>query len=79
MTDIAREAGCSQATVSFVMNDAPGIRLSSETRQRVLEVARRLGYGLPQAKVAVEAKRVKRAGRIGFVVDQLATSPEAVQ
>ncbi|WP_449394723.1 LacI family DNA-binding transcriptional regulator [Devosia riboflavina] len=79
MTDIAREAGCSQATVSFVINDAPGIRLSSETRQRVLETARRLGYGLPQVKVAVEAKRVRRAGRIGFIVDQLATSPEAVQ
>lgn len=79
MTDIAREAGCSQATVSFVINDAPGIRLSSETRQRVLETARRLGYGLPQAKVAVEAKRARRAGRIGFIVDQLATSPEAVQ
>lgn len=79
MTDIAREAGCSQATVSFVMNDAPGIRLSSETRQRVLETARRLGYGLPQARVVAEAKRVKRAGRIGFIVDQLATSPEAVQ
>ncbi|KFL32678.1 LacI family transcriptional regulator [Devosia riboflavina] len=79
MTDIAREAGCSQATVSFVINDAPGIRLSQETRQRVLETARRLGYGLPQVKVAVEAKRVRRAGRIGFIVDQLATSPEAVQ
>lgn len=79
MTDIAREAGCSQATVSFVINDAPGIRLSSETRQRVLETARRLGYGLPQVKVAVEAKRARRAGRIGFIVDQLATSPEAVQ
>lgn len=79
MTDIAREAGCSQATVSFVINDAPGIRLSQETRQRVLETARRLGYGLPQAKAAVEAKRVRRAGRIGFIVDQLATSPEAVQ
>jgi LacI family transcriptional regulator len=45
----------------------------------VLETARRLGYGLPQARVVAEAKRVKRAGRIGFIVDQLATSPEAVQ
>lgn len=79
MTDIAREAGCSQATVSFVINDAPGIRLSQETRQRVLETARRLGYGLPQVRGAVEPKRAKRVGRIGFVVDQLATSPEAVQ
>lgn len=79
MTDIAREAGCSQATVSFVINDAPGIRLSPETRQRVLEVARRLGYGAVAARAPVETRKVKRGRRIGFIVDQLATSPEAVQ
>lgn len=79
MTDIAREAGCSQATVSFVLNDAPGIRLSSETRQRVVETARRLGYGMPQPKAAGETRRARKERRIGFIVDQLATSPEAVQ
>jgi LacI family transcriptional regulator len=77
MTDIAREAGCSQATVSFVLNDVPGIRLSNETRRRVVETARRLGYGAVAPRA--EAKRVRQARRIGFVVDQLATSPEAVQ
>jgi LacI family transcriptional regulator len=74
MTDVAREAGCSQATVSFVLNDAPGIRLSAETRRRVLETARRLGYAMSQGRVVSVHKN-----RIGFVVDQLATSPEAVQ
>ncbi len=40
--DIAREAQASPTTVSLVLRDKPGI--SSETRQRVLAVARSLGY-----------------------------------
>ncbi|TIT86664.1 MAG: LacI family DNA-binding transcriptional regulator, partial [Mesorhizobium sp.] len=47
MTDIARTAGCSQATVSFVLNNSPGIRLSQQTRDRVIEAARSLGYSPP--------------------------------
>lgn len=79
MTDIAREAGCSQATVSFVINNAPGIRLSDETRRRVLDAARRLGYSVPAGKADPKQQAGKRNRRIGFIVDQLATSPEAVQ
>ncbi|RWD36511.1 MAG: LacI family DNA-binding transcriptional regulator [Mesorhizobium sp.] len=80
MTDIARAAGCSQATVSFVLNNTPGIRLSQQTRERVIEAARGLGYAPP----AFSALRSPVAsfegldGVIGFAVDQLATSPEAV-
>ncbi|WP_287105442.1 LacI family DNA-binding transcriptional regulator [Mesorhizobium sp.] len=80
MTDIARAAGCSQATVSFVLNNTPGIRLSQQTRERVIEAARGLGYAPP----AFSALRSPIAsfegldGVIGFAVDQLATSPEAV-
>ncbi len=79
MTDIAREVGCSQATVSFVLNNAPGIRLSDETRRRVFETARRIGYDVPAQGRALEAGRGNRGRQIGFLVDQLATSPEAVQ
>lgn len=44
--DIAREAGVSQATVSLVINERrpDSMRIPPETRQRVLEVARALGY-----------------------------------
>lgn len=76
MTDVAREAGCSQATVSFVLNQAPGIKLSSETKQRVFDAARRLGYAVPSA--AATAVPAVRGRRIGFIADQLATSPEAM-
>ncbi|WP_181169940.1 LacI family DNA-binding transcriptional regulator [Mesorhizobium sp. B2-3-13] len=95
MTDIARAAGCSQATVSFVLNNSPGIRLSQQTRERVIEAARALGYSAPafsalkQPVAAFEGAAFDGPafdgpafdgldGVIGFAVDQLATSPEAV-
>ena len=44
-SDVARLAGVSRATVSFVLNDATAtIPISDETRQRVLEAARQLNY-----------------------------------
>ncbi len=42
--DVAERAGVSQTTVSFVLNDVEGMRISAETRRRVLEAARALGY-----------------------------------
>jgi DNA-binding LacI/PurR family transcriptional regulator len=45
MSDLAREAGVSQSTVSRVLNAAPSsIQISDETRDRVLAAASRLGY-----------------------------------
>ncbi|WP_411036041.1 LacI family DNA-binding transcriptional regulator [Shinella sp. BYT-45] len=77
MMDVAKAAGCSQATVSVVLNNVTDIKISPELRSRVLDAARSLGYGL--------ASPIRRAGLedlrgscIGFVVDQLATTPEAV-
>lgn len=45
MGDIAREAGVSRTTASYVLNGRDlTIRISAETRQRVLDAARMLGY-----------------------------------
>ena len=69
---IAEEAGVSRTTVSLVLNDVPGVRVSPETRQRILEVARRLNY-YPDA-----AARTLVSGRthtIGFVLCQ---SPDRI-
>src|ERR1700691_5414774 len=45
MNDVAAAAGVSQSTVSRILNDAPGrIDVSSETRERVQEIASELGY-----------------------------------
>ncbi len=84
MTDVANAAGCSQATVSFVLNATAGVKISDDTRGRVIEAARSLGYAAPsfahlesdRATGPALAKQTCRT--IGFVVDQLGTSPEAV-
>ena len=77
MTDVARLAGCSQATVSFVLNNAAGVKISAETRGKVVEAARSLGYGT-HSLIHRPHLTAMRSGSIGFLCDQLATSPESV-
>ena len=61
-TDVAREAGVSQTTVSFVLNDTPGQTIPKETRRRVLDAAKRLDYR-PRASA-----RALAAGRSDVVL-----------
>lgn len=42
--DVAKLAGVSRTTVSFVLNDVLGVSISEVTRKRVLEAARELDY-----------------------------------
>lgn len=42
--DVARLAGTSRATVSYVLNSAPGVTISEGTRERVLAAAKELNY-----------------------------------
>jgi len=42
--DVARLAGVSRTTVSFVLNNVPDVSISDITRQRVQEAARKLNY-----------------------------------
>ncbi|MEU1126060.1 LacI family DNA-binding transcriptional regulator [Streptomyces sp. NPDC005899] len=60
--DVARLAGVSRATVSYVLNDSTTVRISDPTRRRVREAARELGY-VPHA-----AARSLRAGRTRMVL-----------
>ncbi|MFF5857656.1 LacI family DNA-binding transcriptional regulator [Streptomyces sp. NPDC012751] len=60
--DVARLAGVSRATVSYVLNNATAVRISEATRERVREAARELGY-VPHA-----AARSLRAGHSRMVL-----------
>jgi LacI family transcriptional regulator len=61
MAEIAEQTGVSLSTVSLVLRDKPGV--GSDTRQRVLEVAKDLGY-IPQKPTAAYAPTVKNLGLI---------------
>src|SRR3954471_4730471 len=56
ITDIARTPGVSTATVDRVLNERPGVR--ARTRERVLSVARTVGYLGEEEPAAVPAEVV---------------------
>jgi LacI family transcriptional regulator len=58
--DIARLSGVSIATVSRVLNDRPDV--STETREAVLEVVRRLGFSTNRSARALSAGRTGLVG-----------------
>lgn len=57
-TDVARLAGVSQATVSMVLNNKIGPSFSEETKNKVLEAARQLGYTRPAQSLASADKNL---------------------
>lgn len=60
--DVAREAGVSQATVSYVINNHPGQKISEPTRERVRAAVERLGY------TPSESARALRTGSTNVVL-----------
>ena len=76
MTDVARLAGVSQSSVSLVLNQMSGARISQETQHRVLKSATELGYALPNTRRGVPLASEKRT--IAYLVDEISTSPHPV-
>ncbi len=76
MTDVARIAGVSQSSVSLVLNQMTGARISGETQQRVVSAARQIGYELPAIRREVAAGSERRT--IAYLVDEISTSPHPV-
>ena len=58
-SDVAREAGVSQATVSMVLNHKYNVSFSRKTVEKVEKAARDLGYTLPGHKNKKESKKEK--------------------
>lgn len=73
MIDVAARAGVSQTTVSLVLNNARGARLSASTRARVRDAASELGYTLTRRGPA----KPDRVGStvVGFISDEISTDP----
>ncbi len=74
MKDVALAAGVSQSTVSFVLNGLEDMRISRDTRNRVLEAVQRLGY---RQRGAGRPPKTAGKGVIGLMFDEIATSPFA--
>lgn len=68
--DVARAAGVSQSTVSFVFTGRTGI--SEATRERVLQAAADLNY---RPNLAARSMRTRRTGRLAVVVPMASAHP----
>src|SRR5687768_9981945 len=68
MMDVARQAGVSQTTVSFVLNSTDTPNIPDETRQRVLDAIDNLGYE-PDARA--QALRSGSTKTIALVIPDL--------
>jgi LacI family transcriptional regulator len=74
MNDVAKRAGVSQTTVSFVINENESVSISDETRERVWQAVADLGY---RPNAAAQSLRRSRTNLIGFITDYIATTPHA--
>ncbi|MGO8693438.1 MAG: LacI family DNA-binding transcriptional regulator [Rectinemataceae bacterium] len=63
-SEVARRAGVSRTTVSFVLNRTPGKNIPEETRKLVYDAARELDY-VPDEDARRVAKKVH--SRVGFI------------
>ncbi|MFC7596470.1 LacI family DNA-binding transcriptional regulator [Terrabacter sp. GCM10028922] len=76
MRDVAAAAGVSVTTVSHVLNDAPGKRITADTRDRVRAAAEELGY---RHNHLARGLRLGRTQTLALVSDVIATTPFAGQ
>ncbi len=65
--DVAKAAGVSRTTVSFVLNNVEGVQISEDTRQRVMQTAVDLGY-IPDA--AAQTLASGRSQSIGLILNR---------
>jgi LacI family transcriptional regulator len=76
MKDVARRAGVSQPTVSFVLNDRRDVSVSEATRAHVLQAAKELNF---HPNSAARALRSNISYTIGVIATRLVSDPYAGQ
>lgn len=76
MIDVARRAGVSQSTVSFVLNNRSDIPVAPETRERVLQAAADLEF---RPNKTAQALRLNSSSTLGIVTNGIASEPYAGQ
>jgi DNA-binding LacI/PurR family transcriptional regulator len=79
ITDVAKAAGVSIGAASVVINNKCGsIRVGEDTKRRVQEAVKELGY---QPNAMARGLRLKRTGLLGVIVDGINYSimPEILQ
>src|SRR5437764_15227856 len=74
MYDVARVAGVSQTTVSFVVNNVPNTNIPQETRDRVWSAVEELGW---RPNAMARGLSLQRSHTIGLISDEAAISPHA--
>jgi LacI family transcriptional regulator len=74
LSDVARRAGVSSTTASFVMTGRRDMRISADAEQRVLQAARELDY---RPNLLAKSLRTNLTQTIGFISDIVATEPFA--
>ena len=74
MVDVAKLAGVSQPTVSFVLNDRRDVAVAEETRRRVLEAAAQLNF---RPNRAAQALRSNRSYTVGILTNGIVSQPYA--
>jgi LacI family transcriptional regulator len=76
LKDVAQAAGVSITTASVVVNDRrDGVRVPDATRRRVQQAAEDLGY---RPNILARSLRTQTTRTIGFVSDEVTTTPFAV-
>ena len=74
LQDVADRVGVSRPTVSKVLNSRPGCRTTEETRQRIKEAAKELGY---RPNLSARSLRSGRSHIIGLVAPGFLTGPHS--
>lgn len=76
LLDVARRAGVSRTTASFVLTGRRDMRISAEAEERVRQAARELNY---RPNLMARGLRTSFTHTIGLVSDTVATEPFAVE